>query len=115
MQVIDETPADIRRLVEGDFGPFDETREFNLVFLDWLHYRARRIWQHPRKAVVSAEVLEKQKSYPAIAAIRRELEVGGNLSPWLSDRVRRKPQNPRADLMFNDWQIAHFHLGSLVF
>jgi hypothetical protein len=49
------------------------------------------------------------------AAIRRELEVGGNLSPWLSDRVRRKPQNPRADLMFNDWQIAHFHLGSLVF
>jgi hypothetical protein len=57
MQVIDETPADIRRLVEGDFGPFDETRDFNLVFLDWLHYRARRIWQHPRKVVASSVVL----------------------------------------------------------
>jgi hypothetical protein len=31
----------------------------------------------------------------------------------LSDPIIRKAADPKADMMFNDWQIIRFHLGSL--
>jgi hypothetical protein len=63
--------------------------------------------------IISPEVQQKMGQYPAIAKIRDELSQGKDLSPWLSDSVRKKGSDPKADLMFNDWQILHFHLGSL--
>ena len=27
--------------------------------------------------------------------------------------MRKKASDPKADLMFNDWQILHFHLGTI--
>jgi hypothetical protein len=111
MLVVDETSSDIRTLIESDFGAIDPTKEFLRLFLDWLHYRARRIPQKPRRVITSIEVREKRDAYPTINIISRELRAGSDLGPWLSDSVRLKIADPKADLMFNDWQIMHFHLG----
>jgi hypothetical protein len=111
LQFSDETEADIRALIERDFGRLPSGADARRAFLDWLHYRARLIPQRPREVVASKYVLEKRATYPAIDRIRSELERGGDVSPWLSERVRRRKTDPKADLMFNDWKISHFHLG----
>jgi hypothetical protein len=111
MLVFDETSSDISALIEADFGAIDPTKEFLRVFLDWLHYRTRRITQRPRQVIMSTEVRGKLGDHPTIRIICRELRTGSDLGPWLSDSIRRKIRNPKADLMFNDWQIMHFHLG----
>ena len=112
VQVIDETAADLKALVERDFGPIGSIVE-DRVLLDWLHYRARLIPQRQRTVLVSLQVHAKLEKYPAIRLICREMERAGDVTPWLSDHVRKRKADPKADLMFNDWQISHFHLGNV--
>jgi hypothetical protein len=112
-QVIDETESDLRTLVERDLGPLPPKANFQNALLDWLHFRARSIPQRPHRVIISPEVQQKMGNYPAVAKIRDELSQGKDITPWLSDSVRKKASDPKADLMFNDWQILHFHLGSL--
>ena len=49
--------------------------------------------------------------YPAIERICSTLRAGEDVSAWLSRKLETDKRNPRADMMFNDWQITHFHLG----
>jgi hypothetical protein len=111
MRWIDETEADLRSLIERDFGsqpsPLPE-----IAVLDWMHYQARIVPRRRRTVMLSREVAALTATYPAIAQLKTELEAGHDVSPWLSDRVRKRKEDPFADLMFNDWQISHFHLGS---
>jgi hypothetical protein len=111
MRFTDETEADLKSLIEKDFGPLPAGADTRRTLVDWLHYRARRIPQRPRVVVLSPQAAGHCARYPAIDRIRAELMRGGDLSPWLSDRIRRRKADPKADLMFNDWQISHFHLG----
>jgi hypothetical protein len=111
MQLVDETESDLVQLIEADFGPIRGSGTFDKHFLSWLHYRARMIPQRPRNVTVSTEVNALASAYPAIRDIHRQLALGDDVSPWLSDRVRKRRQDHRADLMFNDWQIVHLHLG----
>jgi hypothetical protein len=110
VQLIDETEADLRKLIERDFGRLTATPS-NRDVLDWMHYRARLIPRRLRTVMVSQEVAAQLASYPAIGQLKAELQLGGDVSPWLSDRVRKRKEDALADLMFNDWQISHFHLG----
>src|ERR1700730_13843819 len=112
MQVIDETERDLKALVERDFGPISLALD-NMTLLDLLHYRARLIPQRRRAIAVSPQVSAKLTAFPAIHRIRRALTTAGDVSPWLSDRVRKRKSDPKADMMFNDWQISHFHLGNI--
>lgn len=114
MRFTDDTEADLKSLIEKDFGPLPggtDTKRV-LVLVDWLHYRARLIPERPRAVMLSPQVMSRRARYPAIDRIRTELERGGDLSPWLSDRICKRKADPKADLMFNDWQISHFHLGN---
>jgi hypothetical protein len=111
MQWIDETGADLRNLIERDFGP-QPSPLTSIVVLDWMHYRARIIPRRRRTVMVSREVAALMATYPAVDHLKTELERGRDVSPWLSDRVRKRKADAFADLMFNDWQISHFHLGS---
>jgi hypothetical protein len=111
--VIDETDSDLRALIERDVGPISPSTDFLRALLDWLHLRARSIPQRPRSVTISPEVEQKMKKHLAIAKIRNELLQGKDLTPWLSDSVRTKQTDPLADMMFNDWQIIHFHLGTI--
>jgi hypothetical protein len=113
VKVVDETKADLKALIERDFGSLDPSSDFVRLLIDWLHYRTRSIPRRPRIVVTSQDVQAKIASYPAILKIRYELEKGGNMSPWLSDSVRKAVSDPKADMMFNDWQIIHFHLGNM--
>jgi hypothetical protein len=110
MQLIDETAADLQKLIERDFGRLGGPPTDRDV-IDWMHYRARLIPRRLRAVTVSQEVVAQMATYPAIGQLRSELERGEDVSPWLSDRVRNRKQYALADLMFNDWQISHFHLG----
>jgi hypothetical protein len=114
MQFVDETAKDLRKLVEQDFGPCVDGHLTNRQVLDWMHYRARLIPCRPRTVKLSPEILAQMASYPAIARLKIELEAGRDVSPWLSERVRRRKEDGLADLMFNDWQISHFHLSSVL-
>jgi hypothetical protein len=76
-------------------------------------YQARLIPGRPRKVLLSPEARSKLKDYPAINKICVELASGGDVSPWLSEGVRKRKTDPKSDMMFNDWQISHFHLGNL--
>jgi hypothetical protein len=111
MQWVDETGVDLQNLIERDFGPQPSPLS-SIAVLDWMHYRARIIPRRRRTVMVSQEVVALMDAYPAIKQLKTVLERGGDVSPWLSDRVRKRKEDAFADLMFNDWQISHFHLGS---
>jgi hypothetical protein len=113
MQLIDETETDLRNLIERDFGRLAGGHLTSRQILDWMHYRARLIPCRTRSVVVSQEVEAQMPGYPAIGRLKTEFESGRDVSPWLSDLVRKRKEDPLADLMFNDWQISHFHLGKL--
>ena len=110
---IDEIDTDLRRLVEQDFGLLSSDPLTDRQVLDWLHYRARLIPFRPRQVKVSQQVLAQMATYPAIGRLKALFMSGGDVSPWLSDRVRKRKDDPFADLMFNDWQVSHFHLGNV--
>lgn len=110
MRVIDDTDADLRALIGADFGP-SGVRDLHEAFIDWLHYKARRIPALPRAVTASAEITALALRYPAIRKIERALRTGSNVGQWLSERTNTRKLDHAADMMFNDWQIAHFHLG----
>jgi hypothetical protein len=109
--VIDETENDIAALIRNDFGYTPEHKDLNRAFLDWVHYRARRIPCRPRQVIMSREVQSKLSTYAAISRISSALRAGEDVSAWLSRKIETRMRSPRADMMFNDWQITHFHLG----
>lgn len=113
MRVTDETRPDLERLIALDLGPAGSGEDFRTRLTTWLHYLARRIPPRPREVLVSDEVRTAHPKFPAVSLIERDLMAGADVSPWLSRRVRDRKTDLRADLMFNDWQVSHFHLGRL--
>jgi hypothetical protein len=113
VQVADETEVDLRHLIESDFGSLPTDGLTEAAVIDWLHYVARRVPQRPRAVVESTEVVAASAKYSAIELIARQLRNGGDVSPWLHDKIRKAKADARADMMFNDWQILHFHLGTV--
>lgn len=112
LQFLDESEADLRALVEADFGPLDAAKDWTLLVLDWLHARARAIPPVPRRVMISYEVNAKRGAYePAMQEIVEALETGGDLRRRLGKSIRKRSPNHLADPLFNDWQISHFHLG----
>lgn len=111
MHLIDETAADLQALVEADFGPLPGGALTADHVQSWLHYRARIVARRPRAVLRSSEVQALNATHPAIGDIAAALRTGDDVSPWLSDRARLRKEDHRADPMFNDWQISHFHLG----
>jgi hypothetical protein len=86
MRVEDETEDDLLTLISADFGPFPLSDLHN-VFIDWLHYKARRIPVLSRKVVTSAEVSALSQHYSAISRIKFALQAGLNVDPWLGLRT----------------------------
>ncbi|MGC9269594.1 hypothetical protein [Acidiphilium sp.] len=112
MLVVDETESDLKRLIAADFGT-SSTGDFHADFVNWIHFRARRVPQLPRKIFTSQEVTSHRNQYPAIDQIRLALGSGGDVRPWLSQTIAKNKNNHKADMMFNDWQILHFHLSRI--
>lgn len=112
--VIDETRRDIEEIISKDqaFG-FSPQSDFDRAFLDWLHYRARRIPRRPRQVIISQQVQSKLAAYPAIDRIRSALGDGEDVSAWLSRKIDECARDHRWDMMFDDWQITHFHLSPI--
>jgi hypothetical protein len=110
VKVIDDTQTDLERLIAADFG-LSLTGDYQADFVNWIHFRARRVPRLPRRVFVSHEVKLHQLKYPAIEQIRVALQTGGDIGPWLSEKTQKDKANHRADMMFNDWQVLHFHLG----
>ncbi|WP_342111649.1 hypothetical protein [Methylobacterium sp. SI9] len=111
MLVVDETQADLAALILSDFGSLRSGADPSRDLVDWLHYRARRVADRTRLITRSKEVEAHRATYPAIDEIANRLALGLDVSPWLSNTIRTKGSDPRADLMFNQWQVSHFHLG----
>jgi hypothetical protein len=109
--VIDDTETDIAELIRKDFGYTPERKDLNLALLDWVHYRARRIPCRPRQVIMSREVRSKLSMNQAISCISSALRAGEDVGAWLSRKIETHMRSPRADMMFNDWQITHFHLS----
>lgn len=114
MNFTDETSDDLKALVELDFGSLPGNVLTDRLVLDWMHYRARLIPCRPRQVLVSPRLQAKSLCYPAVDQIRLAFEVGGEVSPWLSNSIRTHKRSPKSDLMFSDWQISHFHLGNII-
>ena len=110
--IIDETRDDIAQIISRDFGPVAEP-DLNGAFLDWVHYRARRIPCRPRRVMVSRQAQNKSAAYPAINRIGSALSSGEDVSPWLSRKLSSHRRHHDVDMMFNAWQISHFHLGQV--
>lgn len=111
MLVVDETQADLATLILSDFGTLRSNGAPGRDLVDWLHYRARVIVGRPRTVRISDEVSAHRATYPEIGRIATALQIGASMLPWLGDRIRKRRADPTADLMFNQWQISHFHLG----
>lgn len=110
---IDETLTDLEALIAADFRRPLSSSDMEGELHSWLHYRARLIPQRPRKAIWSANAQAAALRIPAVRRIAAVLEAGGDVSPWLSNRVRMRKDDNQADLLFNDWQISHFHTSEI--
>lgn len=110
MRVIDDTKADLKALIRAGLGSANRLA-FDDQFLNWLHYKARTVPTLPRRVLISTEVQALRSKYSAIASIQLALQVGADIQPWLGNRCAPKVQHD-ADMMFNHWQIVHFHLGN---
>ena len=115
VKVLDETQVDLRQMIEAEIGPIKEGTSLADALRDWLHFKARTIPPIPRAVRFSTEASEAKGRYAAIAVIESALIAGKDVRPWLSNSARR-PRDKRkhtSDLMYNDWQITHFHLGNV--
>lgn len=112
MKVIDDTRGDLEQLIANDFG-ISSSGNYEDHFINWLHFRARRVPRLPRRVLISQEAHRHCAQYPAIGKIYSALKAGSNVDPWLSRKTFRNIKNHLSDMMFNDWQIVHFHLGSI--
>jgi hypothetical protein len=88
LQVIDETETDLGQLIEGDLWPLAPSIDIWEAAVDWVHYKARQIPQRPRRVIESSECARYHSAYPAISKIANALRTGGDLKPWLSDRIQ---------------------------
>jgi len=113
MRVVDETDSDLRSMIEADFDGLGSDYAFPQKLVDWLHFKARQIPVRPRQVAMSDQVRVKQGQYTAIGRIVENLVSGANMEPWLSGSVQRLKEHPKADLLFNDWKITHFHIGNV--
>lgn len=112
MRVIDDTQNDLVRLMAADFG-FLPSGDYQADFVNWIHFRARRVPRLPRQVFISQEVNNHEIQYPSIKKIRSALMLGENIDPWLSKKTQKNKTNYKYDMLFNDWQIIHFHLSEI--
>ncbi len=112
---VDETTADLKTAYRSRLWTCPIRRaSVEGSAVRWLHYRARLIPRHqPRQVVFSDNAKANLPSHPAIGEIAAILRVGGDVSPWLSDRVRRRKKDAKADLCSTTGKSAIFHLGLL--
>lgn len=109
MVVIDQTEADILAEIKLDFptAAFADRKYLPL----WLQYKARAVPRLVRSVKYSERILPLTNKFPAIKKIAELLKSGGDVQPFLSERIYRLKSKPSADPLFADWQISHFHLG----
>lgn len=111
MCTIDETYFDLVALINAGLHPDKAPPDIKLALMAWLTYEARRIPKRPRNVIVSDRVKAQLAAYPAIGKIIATFDAGGDLLPWLHDPIRTRKADHDVDLMFNDWQVNHLHLG----
>jgi hypothetical protein len=111
LKVIDETRDDLAALIRKDLGPQTLLEDFDRVLLDWFHYLARSVPRRPRAIKFSSKIELQKSKYPSIEKIAHELKFAGDVRPWLSNSIRANKSNHKADMLFNDWQIHHLHVG----
>jgi hypothetical protein len=111
MQVTDETREDLLSLVQKEWGYQVAIADVDDLVPKWLTYEARKIPRVTRNVKVSVRVSGQETTFPAISKITHALESGGDLTPYLSRSIFKKPPEPCHDRFFLDWQISHFHLG----
>lgn len=111
MLIVDETQADLAARILADFGRLRPVVAPGRDLVDWLHYRARRVAERPRIVLMSDEVEALKTAHPAIDDIATALRIGAPMTRWLSDSIRKRKTDPKADRMFNQWKVNHFHIG----
>ncbi|MCJ2019510.1 hypothetical protein MKK84_19070 [Methylobacterium sp. E-065] len=111
MLVLNETQADLAAMILADFGRLRPDAAPGRDLVDWLHYRARRVVERPRTVLISDEVRARRAAHPAIDDIATALQIGAPMTRWLSGGIRRRKTDPKADLMFNQSKVSHFHIG----
>lgn len=111
MLVVDETQADLAAMILADFGRLRPDVAPGRDLADWLHYRARCIVERPRTVLISDEVRTHRAAHLAIDDIATALRIGAPMTRWLSGSIRKRKSDPKADLMFNQWKVSHFHIG----
>jgi hypothetical protein len=137
------TPRSLRAVFEADVREFvlnhmtyrpecraelarKSAHDLLTIFLNW---RSRQVDPRPRAVHRSAALLRNSHmaipSYAgAVAAIERELRVGGDINSHLSERIRdgyERPQPKKGlahrrdlDMLLNDWGLHHLHLSTLM-
>jgi hypothetical protein len=114
MQTIDETYLDLVALINAALHPHKAPSDIQAALMTWLTYEARRIPRRPRTVIISDQVKAQKAAYPAIEQIIAAFQIGGDLLPWLHDAIRTRKADHDVDLMFNDWQVNHLHLGNVL-
>ncbi len=77
------------------------------VIRQYWNMEKRLIQRKPRKVVYSAEFRCPEEYERALAEFEERVKKGGNLHPFMSDKILKSSYN---DLLLNDWNIYHFHL-----
>lgn len=111
MLVVDESQADLAAMILADFGRLRTDTAPGRDLVDWLHYRARRVAERPRTVLMSDEARNHRTAHPAIDDIATALQIGAPMTRWLSSSILKRKSDPKADLMFNQWRVSHFHIG----
>ena len=71
----------------------------------------RLVFPQPRQILKSKSFSCSPKYHDALAQIEQIVREGGDLSPYLSKKIRDLEYN---DDLLNDWGIHHLHLGASI-
>ena len=77
------------------------------VIRQYWNMQKRLISDRPRRVVYSKEFHCPEEYERALAEFEERVRKGGNLHPFMSDKILKSSYN---DLLLNDWNIYHFHL-----
>ncbi len=111
-----------------DSGGELEAKTLGELLIAYGNWRARFVPQRPRTVHRSNELDANSKSSEheeALGTITAAIEIGDNITPYLSERVMTAYQSTASrsaklqkrqdlDLLIADWGIHHFHLSTVL-
>jgi hypothetical protein len=111
MDFVGEYAGDLRARLQAEGYAVPVEQDPEQVCRLYLNFLRRRVPPVPRKVFVASEFSCPQDLQAGLDVVRGKIESGQDLSAHLSSRLKTLEYH---DMLLNDWDIHHLHLGPVL-